>query len=271
MRLPVKLCVLLRTIPRIDHGWCPEKGCPLESTPVNHTHRSSRRGRRGLTLIEMLVSVTLTLMIVFALVSVFDLIGKRVTDGRALIELSGNLRGAANRLQQDLAGLTATTLPPRDPSHGEGYLEIVDGPTTDRQHYVVALDGTQTYVDLASNFVDPVGDGFVEGPVPFDTSVGDTDDVLAFTTRSQGEPFFGQISHASIRLKGMTVINASIPTRGPATNRLIPSALSRIVPLSPCCRQTWRSRSRRSGKAVSGTNLYAARLTTCPLAAPADS
>ncbi|MFB3105208.1 MAG: PilW family protein, partial [Pseudomonadales bacterium] len=167
---------------------------------MNHTRRSSRHARRGLTLIEMLISVALTLMIVFALVSVFDLIGKSVTDSRAIIELSGNLRGAANRLQQDLAGLTVTTLPPRDPSSGEGYFEIVDGPTTDRQHYVVATGGTSTYVDLASSFVDPVGDGFVEGPVPFDTSVGDTDDILAFTTRSQDEPFTGQVSHPGVRL-----------------------------------------------------------------------
>ena len=197
MRLPVNLCVLLQTMPRDAHGWCPVKGCPLESTTVKHADRSSRR---GLTLIEMLVSVTLTQMIVFALVSVFDLIGNSVTDSRAIIELSGNLRGAANRLQQDLAGLTVTTLPPRDPSHGEGYLEIVDGPHTDRQHYVFTTDGTSSYADLASDFVDPVGDGFVEGPVSFDTSVGDTDDVLAFTARSQGEPFIGQVSHPGVRL-----------------------------------------------------------------------
>ena len=94
------------------------------------------RNRRGLTLVEMMVSVALTLMVVFALVQVFELLGENVADGRATIEMSGNLRGAAQLLREDLEGLTVTTLPPRSPDQGEGYLEIVDGPSTDSQHIV---------------------------------------------------------------------------------------------------------------------------------------
>ena len=87
-----------------------------------------KRSRRGLTLVEMMVSVALTLMVVFALVRVFEALGGNVTTGRATIEMSANLRSAAQLLRSDLAGLTVTTLPPRTPEQGEGYLEIVDGP-----------------------------------------------------------------------------------------------------------------------------------------------
>ena len=93
-----------------------------------------KRSRRGLTLVEMMVSVALTLMVVFALVRVFEALGGNVTTGRATIEMSANLRSAAQLLRSDLAGLTVTTLPPRTPEQGEGYLEIVDGPGTDSQY-----------------------------------------------------------------------------------------------------------------------------------------
>ena len=71
--------------------------------------------RRGFTLVEMMISVALSLMVVFAVVRVFETLGNSVTDGRATIELSGSLRTAAQLLQDDLNGVTVTSLPPRSP------------------------------------------------------------------------------------------------------------------------------------------------------------
>ena len=220
MRLPAKLVALIQTFFHGWHrGWWIMSKSRLVPVPVRRLRAIRRHIRRGLTLVEMMVSVTLSLLVVFALVEVFDLIGNNVTDSRAIIEMSGNLRSAASLLRRDLEGVTVTTVPPRNPESNEGYLEIVEGPTTDRQNYIVRNNGvvannlTATYVDLAhdpDNPLDPTlgepffrdtnEDGFVDrGPVPLDTSVGDVDDILAFTTRSDAEPFVGVISHPGVR------------------------------------------------------------------------
>ena len=88
--------------------------------------------RRGLTLIEMLVSVALTLLVVLAVVRVFDLLGGNVTESRSILELSGQLRNVSAQLQKDLDRITVRTLPPADGSSSEGYLEIIEGPRSDR-------------------------------------------------------------------------------------------------------------------------------------------
>lgn len=171
-------------------------------------HQKTRTNRRGLTLVEMMISVVLTLMVVFAVVRIFESLGDSVTDGRATIEMSGNLRTAAQLLQKDLQGLTVTTLPPRDPAQGEGYLELLDGPGTDSQ-YVVPMTAQSTASgpgilrlnqsamldspDEPDGYLEPVNSG-----ASYDTSVGDVDDILAFTSHRTEEPFTGMISDPRI-------------------------------------------------------------------------
>lgn len=185
----------------------------------HHAHRTAvatktdrrHKSRYGLTLVEMMVSVVLTLLVVFALVRVFESLGNSVTDGRATIELSGQLRSAAQTLRDDLRGLTVTTLPPRAPDQGEGYLELIDGPSTDSQHFVqLAPGGIPDQVqmvrlsDASQNFIDQSipADGYLDGNADaYDTSVGDVDDVLAFTTRSESQPFTGVITDPRIQFK----------------------------------------------------------------------
>lgn len=165
-----------------------------------------RRNRRGLTLVEMMVSVVLTLMVVFALVRVFALLGDNVTAGRATIEMSGSLRNAAQMLREDLEGLTVTTLPPRSPEQNEGYIELTDGPSTDSQHFVQPTSGDAQMVSLAPEraqdqgveLIDADNDGYVDSNA-YDTSVGDVDDILAFTSRRTQHPFTGTISDGRIR------------------------------------------------------------------------
>ena len=51
----------------------------------------TRPHRAGITLVEMLVSVALTLLVVLAVVRVFDVLGGTVTESRTILELSGQL------------------------------------------------------------------------------------------------------------------------------------------------------------------------------------
>ncbi len=117
----------------------------------------------GLTLVEMLVSLAITLMLLFAIVTIFKWMGDGVNSGRATIDLSSQLRQATNLLQQDLDGLTVQTQPWAYDERTPGYFEYIEGPTYD------------TEGDLDPKFA----------------TTSDIDDVLAFTSRRKGKPFVG--------------------------------------------------------------------------------
>ncbi len=87
--------------------------------------------RRGVTLIELMVALAITMIMMTAVIMLFANVTTTVTNSRALVEISERLRSTRNRLQLDLAGHTATTIPPLRPEDGEGYLEIIEGPNTD--------------------------------------------------------------------------------------------------------------------------------------------
>ncbi len=125
--------------------------------------------RGGYTLVEILVATTLTLILMFAVVQIFAMISGSVSDSRALLEMNDRLRSAKTRLQMDLEGLTVVPLPPRG-EEDDGYLEIIEG----------AVGVSTAITTVARNYS--------EGNDP-DTTVGDFDDVLMFTTRNVRTPF----------------------------------------------------------------------------------
>ena len=79
--------------------------------------------RAGLTLIEMLVATTVTLILMAAIGQVFSTFGRSVSGSRTALDMNARMRTAAWRLRQDLSGATAPTLPPLDPAAGAGYFE----------------------------------------------------------------------------------------------------------------------------------------------------
>jgi type II secretory pathway component PulJ len=120
--------------------------------------------RRGMTLVEMLVATTCTLILMGAIAQVFGAFGTAVSDSRSMIELDAQLRSVAWRLRNDLSGATARTLPPLEVEAGEGYFEVVEGPRVE--------------VDSGAN-------GTTLAPA-------DIDDVLLFTTRNTETPYLGR-------------------------------------------------------------------------------
>jgi type II secretory pathway component PulJ len=133
--------------------------------------RGTASGRAGMTLVEMLVATTATLILMAAIAQVFAVFGSTVSGSRSVLDLDGRLRNVAWRLRTDLAGVTARTLPPLSPDSGEGYFELIEGPRTD-------------YQDAAS------GAALVSGTTPVGPT--DVDDVLLFTTRNTETPFIGR-------------------------------------------------------------------------------
>ena len=160
--------------------------CCTSSSARRAIERAGRRA--GLTLIEMLVAVTITLMVILAIVQVFDLLGTNIKNGQALIEVTTDLRFISQQLQQDIDGVTCPVRTWLDPAEGEGYFEVYDGPSRDRNwnYNWTTANPSLPIIDMAQNMdADPTNDE--------DASMGDIDDYLSLTTRNIETPFLGRI------------------------------------------------------------------------------
>ena len=141
----------------------------------------SRHRRRGFTLLELLIAMALTLLLVYALAEFYAYVGDTVRDGRALIEMSGDLRSAVQQLRDDLNSLTVRPSPPVDEGKGAGFLEIVEGRANDYD-----ADGDYNHDARIQNTQS-------DGSLRYDGSMlGDNDDILSMTIRSSGSPFVGR-------------------------------------------------------------------------------
>ena len=143
------------------------------------THwRPSVSRRAGLTLVEVLVALVVTLIVLGAMSRAFQFASSEMRKTRAIADLANDLRLVELRIRRDLELLTVEP----KPFHGsqvtpKGYLEIIDGPRVD---YNVIDEGS-----------DPA-DGVPRAPVNYDNTIlGDYDDVIAFTVKSDGKAFRG--------------------------------------------------------------------------------
>jgi len=115
-----------------------------------HPHR-----RSGLTLVEILIALTMTLIVLGTMMTAFRFASEEMQNGRALIELANRARVVEDHLRTDLGSLTVETRVYDGTDEPNGYFEYIEGAIRD------------------SSFV-PSNDSFQ----------GDCDDVLCFTARS---------------------------------------------------------------------------------------
>lgn len=187
------------------------------------THHPRRLRHSGITLVEMLISMAVTLVMMAAVVNLFANIGAGVRNRRASMELGTQLRSARARLFKDLAGATCPVRPklPND-DHDDGYFEIVEGQYSDKNpSALVQFDtidapeggGTPIGLQHATSLVprdnsgrlvqweDNNDNGIVDGNAERNSvqqrgsasALGDYDDILALTVRSESEPFKGRM------------------------------------------------------------------------------
>lgn len=89
--------------------------------------------RRGVTLVEMLVVVGLLVLMMSAIVVIFQSATSAVTAAQVYTELDSQLRRLDTMIRSDLGGVTARMTPPLDPKDGLGYFEYGEGSRADAQ------------------------------------------------------------------------------------------------------------------------------------------
>lgn len=140
------------------------------SAPTQRRPSTHRDTHGGLTFVELLVALTLSLVVMGAVASLFGLFGRAVKQSQATMNLSALMRSAAWQLRQDLAGVTCPVEPRLSPEMNAGYFELIEGPARD-----------------VTRAVDEQGQ-------PTSDLTADTDDILLFTTQSLAGPFVGRFA-----------------------------------------------------------------------------
>jgi hypothetical protein len=142
----------------------------------------------GFTLVEVMVATAITLLIMAAVTALFANISASVQVSRASIELSDRIRSVKALLEQDLKGMTAVTVPPMRADDDKGYFEYVEG-----------CVGPVIQAESLTGLFNPDGSPMMypathplAGFQKSDTTVGDIDDIIMFTTRSWEQPFVGK-------------------------------------------------------------------------------
>jgi hypothetical protein len=162
------------------------------SVGVGSTGAGSSGPRRAVTLVELLIAAALTLILVYAIAEFYAYIGPSVKDGRAMIDLVAQLRTATTRLAEDLDHLTVPMKVFNEDGVNHGYFEYREGNGSD--------------IDANGNLaLDLTEDLNTDGTPDFQannwsTMVGDSDDFVGMTIRSDSAPFSGQVAQVDLNL-----------------------------------------------------------------------
>jgi prepilin-type N-terminal cleavage/methylation domain-containing protein len=131
----------------------------MRQTVTPNLERNSRRAaaRRGVTLVEMLVTVAVLVIIMTVLVQIFQSATGALTVAQQIQDLDNEIKLLESTIRADLGGVTARFTPPLNPTQNLGYFEYIE-----------------------NEFADLQGE--------------DSDDCLRFTAKSPpGQPFTGRI------------------------------------------------------------------------------
>ena len=94
-----------------------------------------RRSHAGFTLVELLVSMCVSLMLLGGVVSLFGTLGESVNDSKSNGEMLHTMRHAARHLQSDLGNLSLVPDPTETQNDPQGFFEYVEGPFDDQVPY----------------------------------------------------------------------------------------------------------------------------------------
>lgn len=134
----------------------------------SQSHRSDRRplrssARIALTLVEIMIAMVMTLIVLYAMMEAFRYASGEIKRGRAVIEMSNQLRAAQELFRSDLESMTLDPRPWTQTATPRGYFE-----------YLESVGRDASNAANANNYL------------------GDVDDVVAFTASRPDRPFRGR-------------------------------------------------------------------------------
>ena len=151
--------------------------------------------RSSYTLVEILVAMTLTLILMTAVVTVFGGVGEGIAKSRRAMEQFDRLRTAAQQLRSDLGGVTVTLDGhPTRPEENRGYFEYIEGGIFSVPQWQWQATGSSGTLMMVSSGT-PAAINEVTGQVDLDA--GERGDILMFTTRNATRPFLGRYQLAT--------------------------------------------------------------------------
>ena len=156
--------------------------------------------RDSFTLVEMLVAMAITLVMMGAVVTLFANVSGSVSRRRATMEMSSQLRGVRNTLQQDLQGATCPGLTWQRPESNHGYIELIEGEFREGRASRL-IDGVDPLTDPLNPEIDHALSILPSSNLPFTDpnwatdggGLGDYDDILMLTVRNEHHPFVGRM------------------------------------------------------------------------------
>ena len=152
--------------------------------------------RLGLTLIEVLIATTITLLMMLALAKGFQALSNTVSEGRSHLNLSDKLRGMNELLRSDLRGITTDGSTPQSALLPAGYIKYYDGPISDSTATLF------NQLPLATE---------VENRISA-SRWGDIDDILMFTAKAgQGQVFRGKVPWPLLVLNQINKSRKAVP------------------------------------------------------------
>ena len=142
------------------------------------------RTRHGLTLIEIMIALTMTLIVLGAMMSAFSFASTQMQLGRSVMEMANRLRSAEELFRSDLENLTLDPRSFTETTLAKGYFEYNEAADRD-----LDLSGP---IDIANSYQ------------------GDIDDSLGLTVRSSGRAFRGRLVNTAVTPNVTTVIESSL-------------------------------------------------------------
>lgn len=169
--------------------------------------RLGRPTARAFTLVEMLVAMAITLVMMAAVVTLFANVSNSVRNRRATMEMSGQIRGVRNVLQQDLQGATCPGLTWQKSESNHGYIELIEGAYREgNASNLVDADPSASpprnwpptplnpEIDHATSVLPSSNLPFKDATWATDGGgLGDYDDILMLTVRNEHQPFVGRM------------------------------------------------------------------------------
>lgn len=91
-----------------------------------------RRMRYGLSLVELLIAMVVTLIVLVTMMALFQFGSVEMKRGRAAVDMTMKLLSVEETLRRDLSQITVDVKPHHHlPAAPKGYFEIVEGPGRD--------------------------------------------------------------------------------------------------------------------------------------------